>query len=282
MTRDPGRHILRLTLLLSLLALLIAAAVYYFVPFKTQIVTAELRIHHPRSLLSLRTHERLLDNRHEELDQYADAAATLEQMIVQWADRTPYWLQLCQTYQQLHQDDSALAVLALAHRRNLLDAQAEIRLLSDLYAARGVPYRAAQVLEIGMAGGLVSPDREHWARAADLWVSAQEQERALVAYARAAAQAADGIPDLRRGYLLADLERWRDVVDALGEAFGKGGLDANQTGEALLLRGMAHFNLEQFDRAMADWERAARYEKSRQSARQWLIHMRETLRQATS
>jgi tetratricopeptide (TPR) repeat protein len=219
---------------------------------------------------------------HYELEEYAAAAATLTAMVTRWPDRKTYWLQLSQLHLQLQQDDRALAVLALAHRKGLLDSQADITSLSGLYAARGVPLQAAQILEEGIADGLVAADREHWALVADYWFAAQEAEKALAAYGRAAAVAGDGGPDLRRGYLLIDLERWPGAIDALDRALRKGGMTERQIGEALLLRGMAHFNLGQYDRAQMDWERAGRNEDTRPSARQWLNHLQELRRVAAS
>ena len=85
----------------------------------------------------------------------------------------------------------------------------------------------------------------------------------------------DGKIDLRRGYILIDLERWPDALEALNAALTKGGLTERNTGEAYLLRGMAQFNLEEWDKASADWGRASRYPRTKDSARQWQNHLRE-------
>ncbi len=95
----------------------------------------------------------------------------------------------------------------------------------------------------------------------DAWYAAEELEKALAAYEEAGRLADDGLTDLRRGYILVDLERWPAALEALNRALEKGGLDDRQSGEAYLLRGMTQFNLGDFDRASADWGRAGRYEK---------------------
>jgi hypothetical protein len=58
----------------------------------------------------------------------------------------------------------------------------------------------------------------------------------------------------------------------------KGGLDDRKTGEAYLLRGMAEFNLGNFDSASADWGKASRYDKARDAAKQWMNHLEEERR----
>jgi tetratricopeptide (TPR) repeat protein len=94
--------------------------------------------------------------------------------------------------------------------------------------------------------------------------------------------ASDGELDLRRGYILVDLERWPAALEALDLALEKGGLDDRRTGEAYLLRGMTQFNLGNLDSASADWGRAGRFERSRDAARQWMNHLEEERRRRAS
>lgn len=219
---------------------------------------------------------------HYELEQYPQAAETLEVMIERWPDRKIYWTRLSQVYYMLKQDQRALAVLALAYREGLLDKQGDILYLSSLYSNSAVPFKAAQVLEKGIRDGKVEPSNYHWTVVADTWYAAEELEKSLRAYAEAGSAASDGTIDLRRGYILVDLERWPAALESLDLALKKGGLDERKTGEAYLLRGMAQFNLGNFESASADWGKAGRYEKTREAARQWLNHLREERRRSAS
>jgi tetratricopeptide (TPR) repeat protein len=212
---------------------------------------------------------------HFEMEQYPQAAETLETIISKWPDKKTYWLQLSQIYYKLKQDAKALAVLALAYRKNLLDKQGDITYLASLYSHLDVPYKAAEILERGINDGIVEGNKNHWTIVADSWYGAEELEKALAAYAEAGRAANDGNIDLRRGFILIDLERWPAALEALNQALQKGGLNDHRTGDAYLLRGMAQFNLGNFDSASADWGRAGRYEKTRDAARQWMNHMRE-------
>ncbi len=219
---------------------------------------------------------------HYELEQYPQAAETLEVMIDRWPEKKVYWTQLSQIYYKLKQDQRALAVLALAYRKGLLDQQSDITFLSSLYSNLELPYKAAEVMEKGIRDGVVKATRDHWTVTADAWYAAEELERSLSAYEEAGAIATDGTIDLRRGFILVDLERWSVAREALDRALEKGGLNERQTGEAYLLRGLARFNLGDFDRASADWGRASRYEKSREAAQQWMNHMQAERRRLAS
>jgi tetratricopeptide (TPR) repeat protein len=219
---------------------------------------------------------------HYELQQLPQAAATLEIMITRWPDRKIYWTQLSQVYFRLKQDDRALAIQALAYRNGLLDKQADLLYLSSLYSHSEVPYKAAEVLQSGIEAGVVEASRRHWTAVAESWYAAEELEKSLLAYEQAGRVADDGTMDLRRGYILVDLERWPEALESLDRALQKGGLDERKTAEAYLLRGMAQFNLGKFENASSDWGRAARNEKTREAARQWMNHLKEERRRRAS
>jgi tetratricopeptide (TPR) repeat protein len=219
---------------------------------------------------------------HYELEQYSEAAATLETLVANWPDGRRYWLQLAQVSERLGRDRRALAVLALAHRRGLLDRENDISYLSALYSKMELPYKAAEVLENGIRTGIVDGTGANWTRAGDAWYAAAELERALAAYRAAGRASGDGDIDLRRAHILIDLQRWPAAVKALDRALSKGGLDDRRTGEAFLLRGMAHYSLDNHDGAAADWQRAGGYETASDAAAQWLNHLREKRRRESS
>lgn len=212
---------------------------------------------------------------HFELEQWRAAGETLEVMITKWPNKKQYWVQLSNTHFKLEDDAKALSVIALAHRKDLLDKQTDLLYLSNLYSFRDVPYKAAAVLEQGIEDGLVEPSEKHWTIVADAWYAADELEHALKAYEEAGKAALDGKIDLRRGYILIDLERWEDANQALSQALEKGGISDRQTGEAYLMLGMSEFNLGNYDRASTNWGRASRYDSAKAAAQQWMNHLRE-------
>jgi len=110
---------------------------------------------------------------------------------------------------------------------------------------------------------------------ADTWYAAEEMENALLAYEMAGKASTEGEIDLRRGYILVDLERWEPAIEALEAALEKGGFNDRKTGEGYVLLGMSEFSLENYDKAKKAWNQALKYPKSRKSAQQWISHMRE-------
>ncbi|MCW8924808.1 MAG: tetratricopeptide repeat protein [Xanthomonadales bacterium] len=212
---------------------------------------------------------------HFELEQFPMAARTLETIIQNWPDRKDYWVQLSQIYFKLKRYDEALSIMALAYRRNMLDKQMDITYLSNLYSNNNVPYKAADVLQKGIEDGIVEPDTKHWTMTADAWFSAEEMEKALYAYAQAGKYSDDGEIDLRRAYILVDMERWDAAAAAVNAALEKGGFNERKTGDAYVIQGMSEFNLGNYDRARTAWNQATNYPRAKKSAQQWLNHMRE-------
>jgi tetratricopeptide (TPR) repeat protein len=210
-----------------------------------------------------------------ELEQFPKAADTLEVMIQLWPDKKDYWVQLSQIYYQLKKDDEALSVIGLAYRRNMLDKQTDLMYLSNLYSNRDVPFKAAAVVQKGLEDGIVKNEKKHWTMVADAWYASDEMEKALYAYEQAGKASTAGDIDLRRGYILVDMERWEIAAEALEAALEKGGFNDRKTGEAYVLLGMSYFNLEKYSKASTAWGRAGKYAKSKKAAQQWMNHMRE-------
>ena len=212
---------------------------------------------------------------HFELEQFPKAAQTLEVMIQYWPDKKDYWIQLSQIYYKLNKYDEALSVMALAYRRNMLAKQSDIVYLSNLYSNNDVPFKAAEVLQKGIEDGLVESSKKYWTVTADAWYAAEEMEKALVAYAKAGQASDDGEIDLRRAYILVDMERWSEASTAVAAALEKGGFNERKTGDAYVIQGMSEFHLGNYDKASTAWGRAGKYPKAQKAAQQWMNHMRE-------
>ena len=212
---------------------------------------------------------------HFELEQFPKVAQTLEVLVQFWPDKKDYWIQLSQIYYKLKKNDEALSVMALAYRRNMLERQTDIVYLSNLYSNNDVPYKAADVLQKGIEDGFIESNKQYWTVAADSWYAAEEMEKALVAYEKAGQESGDGEIDLRRAYILVDMERWDEASVAVSAALEKGGFNERKTGEAYVIQGVSEFNLGNYNKASTAWGRASKYPKSKNSAQQWMNHMRE-------
>ena len=201
-------------------------------------------------------------------EQYRAAATLLEQMIRRFPQHKDYWLQLSSVHRELDDDAQAMAVMELAYVQGLLTEESELVNLASYYLYMGLPHKAGQLLDKAFEEGGVTPGIDNWQLLIDAWLQAREIDRALAASERALESTQHADLHLKRARLLADKERWSDVIAAVELAFAGAGLTS--PGKAHLLQGIAHYQLGQPARAQSSFERAREFADSGDQARQWI------------
>lgn len=217
-----------------------------------------------------------------ELGDYRPAVEVAKILIAINPERKEYWTRLSGIYMQLEQDENAMAALQLAYRRGLLDRESEYIRLSGLLQQMDAPRLAAEVMENGLEADYVEPTADNWERAAGAWYQARELDRALAAYGQAGKRSDSGKIDFQRASIMAAEENWEGVLGAAERALEKGGLVQSQEGNAHLLIGMAHFNMNNLDLAEEAFNRAENYGKLRSAANEWLNHVEQTRQRLAS
>ncbi|MEM9531863.1 MAG: tetratricopeptide repeat protein [Pseudomonadota bacterium] len=212
---------------------------------------------------------------HYELKEYPASRDVLEILVRKWPDKKQYWTQLSAINVTLKNDQEALAVMAIAHRRGMLETEQEIIQLFSLYGYLDLPYKAAETLAGGIDDGIVEPSQKFWEQLGNAWYAAQELDKAVVALSKAADAALDGKLDMQVAHILVDKEDWSGAKSSLRSAIDKGGLTDTQLGNMYVLLGMAELNTDNSGAARTAFQSARQYEKVRQSAQQWLNHMDE-------
>jgi tetratricopeptide (TPR) repeat protein len=211
--------------------------------------------------------------------QYQAAANLLLQLITQSAGDKDYWLQLSGIYRELGDNEQSLVVMELAYLRGLLTQETELVNLARYYLYMELPYKAGQLLEKALREDSISPSIENWRLLNDVWLHAREPDRALAATEKALELIRDADLHLVRAQLLAEREQWSSVLHETEAAITTAGLDS--PGKAHLLKGIAHYNLQQLHRAAASFEHARDFEGTREQAGRWLEHVDSTRSSAT-
>jgi tetratricopeptide (TPR) repeat protein len=176
--------------------------------------------------------------------------------------------------------DAAAAVLQLADTGDLLIEANEIQLLAELLMLRGIPHRAALLLEGAIADKRLTPDAKIFELLSNCWIVARDYEKAIAPLARASDLDTTGELYVRLAQLYAQQEDWSGAVDALQRAIEKGNL--KQPGLAALLMGMAQFNQKRLPEARVWFQRAAAHREQKEHAEAWLDHTEKTLAASTS
>lgn len=201
-------------------------------------------------------------------ENYPAAARLLQEMTQLFPQHKAYWLQLSSAYRKLEDDARSLAVLELAFQRNLLDDESELIELVNYYRYMDAPHKAAKLLALVIQDGRVSSSAEHWMLLSDCWLQAKEMHNAMTALKRAAGMAQQADWYLRLAQLAAQLDESNLVINAVDASLQLGEL--KQLGKALILKGRAHYDRQEYPAAKAAFEKAMRDGSVQDNAQRWL------------
>lgn len=183
-----------------------------------------------------------------------------------------YFTQLAALYGELNNEFKQYSTLVAMHDGGLLDKSAELVGYAQFLLLQKRPYRAAQILQQGLADKLVERSERNLQLQANAWMLAREDKQAIPALQQAAEVATTGETYLLLGQSYLNLERWQDAATAISNALDKGQL--KRSDRAHLIAGMALFNLKRYERSLAAFEKAKKDERSRKFARQWIDYVR--------
>ncbi len=196
-------------------------------------------------------------------------------MVEYWPEQLPYWRQLSALYLDQEKQMESFAVLETAYLEGLEIKEADKIILAQFYSAFNNPHRGAELLEYEMAEGNVEKDVDNLELLSQLWSQAREHKKAIPVLREAARLADTGTLSFRLGQSLLADEQNEAAEVALKNAIDKGDMDEDMMGEAWLLLGNARFNQaapgdkEQRAVAAEAFERARRYENTRDQASSW-------------
>lgn len=213
-----------------------------------------------------------------ELKDYPKLLDALASLVEHYPKRE-YWLQLAAVYDELGRDADYLAVMETAFEQGLLESEADLVRLAQLYMEAEMPFKGARLLEEAMAAGRVAETARNLGVLGDAWVLAREYRRAIQTLSRAQAVAPEPELTLRMAQLQLELGDYQEAAESALAAARAEGLD--NPGRAWVVRGLALYNVEDFPPAAEAFRRAARFEDTRELASKWVGFVeRERERQA--
>ncbi len=202
-----------------------------------------------------------------ELDDYDEVKDILEVLVVNWPKKE-YWTQLSAMYGELDNERGQLAAYLAAYDQGLLVRSNELVQMSQLLLQADVPYKAARVLEKGLEDGVVEKSSDNYRLLAQSWQLAAEDKKAIPALKTAAGLSSDGDLDHRLAQSYLNLSQYDSCIDAARDALRKGGL--RRVDSANIVLGMCLFELDRYEEAKKAFRTAAKDDRSKTTANQWL------------
>jgi tetratricopeptide (TPR) repeat protein len=188
-------------------------------------------------------------------------------LLVNWPKKR-YWFSLAGAYTELGEDENLINAYAAANDQGMLEKEAELVTMAQLFMQREVPYKAATLLEREMTSGRVSKSAKNYRLLSQAWQLSMEDEKAIPALTEAARLSSDGELDVRLGNALLNTSNYEDCVKAVRNGIRKGGLKSPDNAQISL--GMCLYNLRQYQAAINAFREAGKTARSRRVSNQWI------------
>lgn len=205
-----------------------------------------------------------------EKQEYPRVIDILKQLVTYYPKQT-YWQQLGGVYGQLEQNINRLVSLDVLNLSGGLSSERQLLSLAYLYLGAEVPYRAARIIESGLASGAIKVSGKNYDLLGSAWLQSRETEKALIALEHAAKLSNSGETWSRLSAAYLDINRNADAVRAARNALRVGGL--KQTALVQMTLGNALVNLHCYRDAITVFIQAAENVKSRKTANQWVQYI---------
>ncbi len=215
---------------------------------------------------------------HFEFKKMDDSIKILKQLILDFPKVKRYWRNISSIYMQKDKISDALAVMELFYVQGMMETEGDYKLLSAIFAFSDIPYRTAVILKEGIEKGVVKDNDKNWENVASGFHSANELEKAIVAYGKSASKTDSGKFDLKQAELLSDLDEFKKAILAFNKALKKGSL--KQPGKAYFGKGLAQIGLKQYNSAISSLTKATKYKKWNKRSKQWIAFVRNAKKNA--
>lgn len=187
--------------------------------------------------------------------------------MVKLFNEPKYWIQLGGMYGELGLEKHQLAVMEAAKQQGYLTKASDIFNMAQLYYYHKAPYKCADMMQQGMADGLLDENLRNLKFLGQCYQLAKENDKAVPVMRAAAELSTDGELYATLAQLLLNIENYDAAIENANLALAKGSL-RNQ-GTVHLVLGMAYYNQREFVKAMDQLAAAEAFSASRKIAEQW-------------
>jgi tetratricopeptide (TPR) repeat protein len=188
-------------------------------------------------------------------------------LLINWPKKR-YWFSLAGAYTELGEDNNLYASYDAAHTQGLLEKEAELVTMAQLYMQSEVPYKAATLLESEMESGRVARNAKNYRLLSQAWSLAQEDEKSIPALKEAARLSNEGELDLRLGNAYLNLGRYPECVSAVQAGLRKGGIKSPDNAQISL--GMCLYNQAKYSASINAFREARKTRRSARISNQWI------------
>jgi tetratricopeptide (TPR) repeat protein len=206
-----------------------------------------------------------------------DQVTQVIEMLVRFHSKPKYWLQLSAMYGEIGQEDKQLAVMEAAWQAGYIKKSTDIITLAQLYRYHDVPFKAAMLLSEAIDQGFVTAEEKTFAMLAQSYIAAKNDEQAIPVLMKASDICDNGKFDAQLAQAYLNLGQWKKAISFADKAIIRGFDEEkkSQLGAMYLIKGMAKFNLQQFEQALMALAKAKNYKSVKKNALQWFQYVKK-------
>ena len=209
----------------------------------------------------------LLNFAYFQQEDYAMVRDIQKILLVKWPKKR-YWFSLAGAYTELGEEINLLTSYDAAHTQSMLESEAELVTMAQLYMQHEVPYKAATLLDKEMDAGRVQKNAKNYRLLSQAWTLSMEDAEAIPALKEAARLSDEGELNLRLGNAYLNLGQYGECVNAVEAGLRKGGIKSPDNAQISL--GMCLYNLKKYTDAKNSFAKAAKTPRSRRISQQWI------------
>jgi len=208
-----------------------------------------------------------------ELKQPIDVTRVIEN-LVRYYNKPKYWLQLSAMYGEIGEEEKQLAVMESSWQAGYVTKSTDIITLVQLYRYHNVPIKAANLLAEAIDNGKVVAQEKYLDMLAQAYIAAKDDEKSIPVLIKAAEIGETGKFDAHLAQAYLNLEKWQLAINSADKALERGKLDSESTeGNMYLVKGMAAFNLQNFEQSLVAFNQAKKVKSSAKTAKQWFHYV---------
>lgn len=195
---------------------------------------------------------------------------TLKDLITLYP-KPQYWVQLGAVYNELGKPEKELSIIETAYDQGLLGKESHIVSFAQAMLSQEVPYKAAQVLIKGMKAKVVEESGKNLSLLGDALMIAKEYDQAIEVMTQAAGETQAGKDYYKLAQIHTERQEWNKALKNVKQALTDEAFKNQE--DALILKGLIQFNLNDLESAMQTFVKAKAFEAVEKSATQWLAYI---------
>jgi len=206
-----------------------------------------------------------------ELELYTKAKGSVQKLLKLHPQNKNYWLYLSTLHTLLKEYDKAFENLQIAYAAEVVDSESLYLQLVHSLRYYKMPYESAVLLDVKLEDNSIQSSEKNLELLGDTYYEAREFSKAIDSYIKATAFSKHAKIEYKIVQIYAQMRRYNKVIEFSNRAISK---DAISTPWVYIQLGSAYFEVNDKEKALAAFKKAATFKKIENEARKWIRYIK--------